>query len=161
MNRRTTLYPLMGLICFISLQSDMALAGSNEIGMPGCDRTAKSPPLRYPGNKNLPQKKFKPKAFFTKGIAADAVLVSYEMLTYKAYQKKYDPNVTQCEISPDRMLAVLVVDYPKGLKTRRPVYSKAHTVSAFDAQTAQGLSFSSSGDEVGESSLPDHPHPQK
>jgi hypothetical protein len=144
MKLRTSVYLLIGLSCLISLQAMLSgNALAEEVGQ-GCAQPTKANPLRFAANNHLSPKKFKTKAFFMQGLRSDAVLQSFEIVTFKKYSEKYQPGVT-CGISLNRMVAVWVIDYPKGLKTDRAEYSSARIMAVRDALTGEGIADEISG----------------
>jgi hypothetical protein len=144
MKLQSTCYSLIGLVGLLCLQAGLpSQAAADEIGK-DCHP---APPLRFKSNKQLSNKLLKGKAFFTKNLSADAVFKSFEILPYQDYQEKYGDIGTRCDTSLNRMVAVLVVDYPKGLFSR-VVYSKATATSVYDGQIGESLMFSTTGDMI-------------
>jgi hypothetical protein len=144
MKLQSTCYSLIGLVGLLCLQAGLpSQAAADEIGK-DCHP---APPLRFKSNKQLSNKLLKGKAFFTKNLSADAVFKSFEILPYQDYQEKYGDIGTRCDTSLNRMVAVLVVDYPKGLFSR-VVYSKATATSVYDGQIGESLMFGTTGDMI-------------
>jgi hypothetical protein len=144
MKLKSSLHPLIGLSCLVSLQAIVpGRALADEVGR-GCAQPTKENPLRFAANDRLSAKKFKTKAFFLRGLRSDAVLQSFEIITFKKYSEKYQSGVT-CGISLNRMVAVWVIDYPKGLKTDRAEYSSARIMAVRDALTGEGIADEISG----------------
>jgi hypothetical protein len=141
---------LMGLVCSSSLVTIAPQPALAESVGQGCAQPTKTKPLRFSGNQQLPQKAFKSKAFFIKRQSSpDSVLVSFEMLSFKKYQKKYQVGDTPCEVSLNRMVAIVVTDHPKGLETGMTSYSKARATRVYDAQTGDLIMLSTVGDRIG------------
>jgi hypothetical protein len=148
MKLRTYVYSLTGLSCLMSLKVIMpGKAFADEVGK-GCDRNAKSPALTYPANQHLSSRGLKTKAFFTKNLPKDSVPVSFEIFPYKTFIQKYPDMGVACEIALKRIVAVIVVDHPKGINTGFAVYSKALAISLFDAQTGMKIGSSVTGDMI-------------
>ncbi|MGI0494829.1 hypothetical protein ACN4EG_23845 [Alkalinema pantanalense CENA528] len=132
-------------LAIVSLAQSNSTADGSD---PKVTETSTRPlPLRLPGNKDLPRNVFRTQESFVKELRPGAVLASFELITYGEYLKKYANGITgPTDVSPDRMVAVIVADFPKGLKTERgDHYSSARSVSARDALTGQTISFELSG----------------
>jgi hypothetical protein len=111
---------------------------------------------RLPANKNLPVSKFLGKEHFQSKLRKDlgADLKSFELMTYQAYIDKYTPGETGVtDISSDRMMAVLEVSFPKGLKADNAEYSTAVVRSVRDAVSGELIEYEITGEVTDKSSL--------
>ncbi len=107
----------------------------------------KANPIRLPGNQNVSRDRLKTQEAFIKGLSPDAVFVSFAVMTYGESQKYVDGAL--CDISLNRIVAVAVVDYPKGIPFGRVSYSKASSTLVFDAITGIGIASATTGDMIG------------
>jgi hypothetical protein len=137
---------LTSLMCGIVVLTTAYPVLAESVG-PGCAQPTKVNPIRRPDNQNVSRDRFKTQAGFIKGLSPDAVFVSFAVMTYGESQKYVDGAV--CDISLNRMVAVAVVDYPKGIPFGRVSYSKASSTGVFDAVTGIGIASATSGDMIG------------
>jgi hypothetical protein len=136
---------LMSVFCGTAVLATAHPALAESVGL-GCAQPTKANPIRLPGNQNVSRDRFKTQEAFIKGVSPHAVFVSFAVMTYGESQKYVDGAL--CDISLNRMVAVGVVDYPKGLQGFRTRYSKARTISIADALTGIGIASSVSGDPI-------------
>jgi hypothetical protein len=136
---------LTSLMCGIVVLTTAYPVLAESVG-PGCAQPTKANPIRLPDNQNVSRDRFKTQADFIKGLSPDAVFVSFAVMTYGESQKYVDG--VACDISLNRMVAVGVVDYPKGLQGFRTRYAKARAISVADAFTGIGIASSVSGDAI-------------
>jgi hypothetical protein len=136
---------LMSVFCGTAVLATAHPALAESVGL-GCAQPTKANPIRLPGNQNVSRDRFKTQEAFIKGLSPDAVFVSFAVMTYGESQKYVDGAV--CDISLNRMVAVGVVDYPKGLQGFRTRYAKARAISIADAFTGIGIASSVSGDAI-------------
>jgi hypothetical protein len=111
---------------------------------------------RLPGNRNIPVSKFLGKEHFQGKLRKDlgAELKSFELMTYQTYIDKYTPGETGVtDISSDRMVAVLEISFPKGLKADNAEYSTAVVRSVRDAVNGELIEYEISGEVTDKSSL--------
>jgi hypothetical protein len=130
--------------------SVVAFAQSNDgIDPKATESSTKPLPLRLPANKDLPSSAFRSKEFFVKDLLPGAALATFEMLTYRNYLTKYAAGISGVtDVSPDRIVAVTVVNFPNGLKGERADYSTARVTTAFDALTGEVVSYEITGKAV-------------
>lgn len=103
-------------------------------------------PVRLPANKDLPTERFLGKEYYQKKMLPGALLQSVEFMSYQEYMTEYgDGASVPSDISPDRMVSVLKVDFPNGLKADNADYSKANVISARDAISGDYLSHTTVG----------------
>jgi hypothetical protein len=145
LKQNSVLCVLTSVICGIAVLATAHPALAKSVG-PGCAQPTKASPIRLPGNQNVSRDRFKTQEAFIKGLSPDAVFVSFAVMTYDESQKYVDGAL--CDISLNRMVAVGIVDYPKGLQGFRTRYSKARTISIADALTGTGIASSVSGDAI-------------
>jgi hypothetical protein len=107
----------------------------------------KANPIQLPGNQKVSRDRLKTQEAFIKGLSPDAVFVSFAVMTYGESQKYVDGAL--CDISLNRIVAVAVVDYPKGIPFGRVSYSKASSTLGFDAITGIGIASATTGDMIG------------
>jgi hypothetical protein len=108
--------------------------------------SARRAPLRLLGNKDLPLSAFHPQEFFVKMLAPGAVLESSEIIQYSTALRKYSHRESgQTSISPERMVAVVAANFPKGLRGERADYSSARVVFVRDALTGAPISYEIKG----------------
>ena len=146
LKQNSTVCALTSLMCGIVVLTTAYPALAESVG-PGCAQPTKANPIRLPDNQNVSRDRFKTQAGFIKGLSPDAVFVSFAVMTYGESQKYVDGAV--CDISLNRMVAVAVVDYPKGIPFGRVSYSKASSTVVFDAVTGNGIASATSGDMIG------------
>ncbi len=111
---------------------------------------------RLPGNRNIPVSKFLGKEHFQSKLRKDlgAELKSFELMTYQAYIDKYTQGETGVtDISSERMVAVLEISFPKGLKADNAEYSTAVVRSVRDAVNGELIEYEISGEVTDKSSL--------
>ena len=85
----------------------------------------------------------------TKSLAPGSVLEKFEMIVYQDYLKKYTiGTLGATDVSPDRMVAVMVVNFPRGLVGDHAEYSSARVVAALDALTGQTISYELTGKSI-------------
>jgi hypothetical protein len=110
------------------------------------EKSTRPMPLRLPGNKDLPRNLFRTQASLTKDLIPGSGLEKFEMITYQEYLRKYTTGLSgTTDISPDRMVAVLVVNFPRGIVADNAEYSNARVISAVDALTGQSISYEITG----------------
>lgn len=117
---------------------------------------ANRPPERLPGNKNIPVSKFLGREHFQSKLRKDlgAELKSFELMTYKEYIDKYTPETTGItDISNDRVVAVLEISFPKGLKAENAEYSTAVVRSVRDAENGELIEYEISGEVADKNTL--------
>jgi hypothetical protein len=124
------------------------------------EQSAKPLPIRLPANSNLPLNVFRTRESFMKNVPANGVIGGFEMTPYKNYVQKYAPPATvgMTDISPDRMVAVVVVNFPKGFTGPYNEFSSASMTTAYDALTGKVISYELLGTPVrsfGPSFIPD------
>ncbi len=124
------------------------------------EQFAKPLPIRLPANSNLPLSAFRTKESFVKNLPVNGVIGGVEMTPYKNYVQKYAPPATvgMTDISPDRMVAVVVVNSPKGFTGPYNELSSARMTTAYDALTGQVISYELLGTPIrsfGPSFIPD------
>jgi len=108
---------------------------------------AKPLPVRLPGNKDLPLERFFGKEYYQSKMLPGALLQSVDLMTYREYMAKYgDGASVPSDVSPDRMVSVLTVDFPNGLKAENADYSQARVISARDAVTGTYLTHVTTGE---------------
>lgn len=106
--------------------------------------------LIYKANSHADKAKFKTKDAIIKQTRAekDSKVLSTTLMTYAQYSreelKEDNPGTI---IENDRMVWVIKVDFPSGLKTRGGKFSKAIQTTVFDAETGDLIVVSSIGDE--------------
>jgi hypothetical protein len=113
-------------------------------------------PERLPGNKNIPVSKFLGKEHFQSKLRKDlgAELKSFELMTYKEYLDKYTPGIEgTTDISSERIVAVLEISFPQGLKAENAEYSTAVVRSVRDALNGELIEYEISGEVTDKSSL--------
>lgn len=73
---------------------------------------------------------------------------SVELKTYKEHILEDDPSDYSYayNIAEDRMVWVVITEYPEGLNTKRGYYDKATTINVFDAETGDLLKSKVNGD---------------
>jgi hypothetical protein len=145
LKQNSTVCALTSLMCGIVVLTTAYPVLAESVG-PGCAQPTKANPIRLPDNQNVSRDRFKTQADFIKGLSPDAVFVSFAVMTYGESQKYVDGAA--CDISLNRMVAVGVVDYPKGLQGFRTRYAKARAISVADAFTGIGIASSVSGDAI-------------
>jgi hypothetical protein len=149
---------LMSVVCGIGVLATAHPVLAESVGL-GCAQPTKANPIRLPGNQNVSRDRFKTQEAFIKGLSPDAVFVSFAVMTYGKSQKYVDGAL--CDISLNRMVAVGVVDYPKGLQGFRTRYSQARTISIADALTGIGIASSVSGEPIEGGSMFYKPSPKR
>jgi hypothetical protein len=113
-------------------------------------------PERLPGNRNIPVSKFLGKEHFQSRLRKDlgAELKSFELMTYKEYLDKYTPGIDgTTDISNERVVAVLEISFPQGLKAENADYSTAVVRSVRDALSGELIEYEISGEVTDKSSL--------
>lgn len=152
MNIQKVTFAIASSICLMGLTSALVLqVSAQSVPLDGSDPKAteksnRPMPIRLTANKDLPSNAFKKQDSFTKNLIAGSALEKFEIITYQQYLRTYAngvPGVT--DISPDRMVAVMVVNFPKGLVAQNGEYSRARVVSAMDAQTGDTISYEITG----------------
>ncbi|MCY7276771.1 MAG: hypothetical protein LH702_24310 [Phormidesmis sp. CAN_BIN44] len=111
---------------------------------------AKRPPLRFPGNSGSRLRLLNRDDFNGK-LRKDigATLKSFEAMTYKQYIDKYMPGMSGAtDVADDRMIAVLEISFPKGIKTDNAEYSSATVRSVRDRETGELIEYEISGQKV-------------
>lgn len=111
---------------------------------------------RLPGNRNLPVSKFLGKEYFQGKLRKDlgAELKSFKLMTYKEYIDENTPGATgTTDISNDRVVAVLEISFPKGLKADNAEYSTAVVRSVRDALSGELIEYEVSGEVTDKNSL--------
>jgi hypothetical protein len=149
---------LLSVVCGTAVLATAHPVLAKSVGL-GCAQPTKANPIRLPGNQNVSRDRFKTHEAFIKGLSPDAVFVSFAVMTYGESQKYVDGAL--CDISLNRMVAVGVVDYPKGLQGFRTRYSQARTISIADALTGIGIASSVSGDQIEGGSMFYTPSPKR
>jgi hypothetical protein len=137
---------LLSVVCGTAVLATAHPVLAESVGL-GCAQPTKANPIRLPGNQNVSRDRFKTQEAFIKGLSPDAVFVSFAVMTYRESQKYVDGAL--CDISLNRMVAVAVVDYPKGIPFGRVSYSKASSTLVFDAITGIGIASTTTGDMIG------------
>ncbi|NJM65039.1 MAG: hypothetical protein HC851_04880 [Acaryochloris sp. RU_4_1] len=113
-------------------------------------------PERLPGNQNTPVSKFLRKEYFQSQLRKDlgAELQAFEWMTYQDYIDKYTPGSTGItDISDDRVVAILEISFPKGLKAENADYSTAVVRSVRDAVSGELIEYEISGEVTDKNSL--------
>jgi hypothetical protein len=109
------------------------------------------PATRLPGNRNYPVSKFLNRDHFQSKLRKDlgAELKSYELITYKEYIDKYLSGTSGAtDIADDRVIAILEVFFPKGLKTDNAEYTTATVRSVRDGLTGELIEYEITGEPV-------------
>jgi hypothetical protein len=106
--------------------------------------------LIYKANSHADRSKFVSKEQIIKkqliekgGKFTSAELVTYDQFSLEVLGQENPGTI----IENDRMVWVLEVDYPNGIKTRGGKFSKAVQIAAFDAETGQFLTVTTKGQE--------------
>jgi hypothetical protein len=130
-------------VCLVSSKASTQGFPSSDSDAKSVEQLNKPLPIRLPANSGLPSTAFKAKESFMKGIPANAIMTKFEMTPYKGYVQKYAPagTVGMSDVSPDRMVAVVVVDFPKGFVGQYNEFSNARLTTAYDAVTGQVISY--------------------
>jgi hypothetical protein len=105
-------YALMSVVCGTAVLATAHPVLAESVGL-GCAQPTKANPIRLPGNQNVSHDRLKTQEAFIKGLSPDALFVSFAVMTYGESQKHVDGAL--CDISLNRIVAVAVVDYPKGI----------------------------------------------
>jgi hypothetical protein len=77
----------------------------------------------------------------------NSVVKSFEFLTIHGFHEKYMVDVAEktLTITPNRNVAVLVMEFPNGLADNNLIFSSATVIQAIDALTAETLTVSVKG----------------
>ncbi|MGB3205172.1 MAG: hypothetical protein WBB28_09305 [Crinalium sp.] len=109
------------------------------------------PAIRLPGNRNIPVSKFLNREHFQSQLRKDlgAEFKSFELVTYKDYIDKYLPGTTGAtDIADDRMVAILEISFPKGLKTDNAEYTVATIRSVRDGLSGELIEYEITGQPI-------------
>jgi hypothetical protein len=104
----------------------------------------------YKANYHADKSKFVKKEDIVKKtrIEKDGKLISAELVTYEEFSREVlEQENPGTIIENGRMVWVLKVDYPTGIKTKGGKFSKAIQITAFDAETGQLLVVTTRGQE--------------
>ncbi|MDQ6423395.1 hypothetical protein RB620_28670 [Paenibacillus sp. LHD-117] len=106
--------------------------------------------LIYKANSHADKSKFISKEEIIKKprMEKDGKLKSADLVTYEQFSREVlgqeNPGTI---IENDRMVWVLTVEFPNGIKTKGGKFSKAVQISAFDSETGQLLTVTTIGEE--------------
>jgi hypothetical protein len=110
--------------------------------------------LIFKANSNADKLKFKfsnkEQAIKETGLMKDdGKVLSAELVTFDHYSRDVldKPNLGTM-IENDRMVWVVTIEYPTGIKTKGGNFSKAVQISAYDAETGRFLGVTSKGEEA-------------
>jgi hypothetical protein len=136
----------VAVTCFGAMisASSFAQSGKSNDGSDAklTEQSTQRLPIRLPANKDLPRNVFRSKESFMKEIPTGAAMSGFEMTSYKDYVNRYIPgSIGATDVSPDRMVAVVVVDYPKGFVGEHGIYASARITAVRDALTGQVIAY--------------------
>ncbi len=146
----------------LSAYADPSNPNSFEINAGQLNKPQENPskanrlPERLVGNRNTPVSKFLGKEHFQSKLRKDlgAELKPFELMTYKEYTDKYTLGATgTTDISNDRVVAILEISFPKGLKADNAEYLTAVVRSVRDALSGELIEYEISGKVTDQNSL--------
>lgn len=125
---------------------DQKVEQKNDQNIPKADPNT----LIFKANSHVDKSKFITKENIIKepGIRDGGKLLSADLVTYDQFSREIlgKPNPGTM-IENDRMVWVVKIDYPNGIKTRGGKFSKAVQISAYDSETGRFLSVTTDGQE--------------
>lgn len=146
MNFRNTVLVTLAIISGVATLSlpllTRAQQSNNAPDGATTEKSTQRMPIRLPANKNVPPGQLKKQEEFTRALQPGSNLEDFKIMTYQDYLKKYANGISgSTDISPDRMVAVMVVNFPKGVTADNGRYSKAKITVARDAETGENISY--------------------
>jgi hypothetical protein len=103
------------------------------------------PPYLYPSNNKLPRSLLLTEEEFVKTKDSNAVLKSFSIMNYRQFTRAFSDFGINFEISPERVVAVTVVEFPKVLDASNVNYCNAKVVTYRDAETRHVFGYAISG----------------